>query len=84
MNVSPRFGAAFALPFEIAAFLLAGLVIGNWVDGRYHTGPWGLIFGLVLGLAGTLQAVIRVSRAAERAEEREREARGKDDPGASE
>lgn len=62
MQISPRFGAAFAIPMEIAVFIVLGLVGGMWVDRHFHSSPWGLLVGIVLGLAGAMRAVLKIVR----------------------
>jgi ATP synthase protein I len=36
--------------FYIAFCIVAGILGGLWIDGRFHTGPIFLLIGLVLGL----------------------------------
>jgi ATP synthase protein I len=36
--------------FYIAFCIVAGIMVGLWIDSRFHTGPIFLLIGLVLGL----------------------------------
>lgn len=39
------------LGFELVVPLLAGVLLGHWLDGRFGTRPWMLLAGTVLGMA---------------------------------
>jgi F0F1-type ATP synthase assembly protein I len=46
--------------------IVIGLVAGTWVDGRYHTKPWGGLIGLLVGVASGFRELYRVSKRAMR------------------
>jgi F0F1-type ATP synthase assembly protein I len=37
---------------------------GHWIDGRYHTDPWGGLVGLLIGVAAGFRELYRVSKQA--------------------
>lgn len=41
-----------SLGFVVAASILMGLALGNYLDKRWHTEPWLTLTGLILGFAG--------------------------------
>ncbi len=49
-------GAAFGISIGI------GVVLGGWVDGKYHTGPWGFFIGLAVGMAAGMRSVFIMYR----------------------
>ena len=44
--------------------IVLGLVVGRWVDRRYHTDPWGGFVGLIVGVAAGFRELYRVSKQA--------------------
>jgi ATP synthase protein I len=46
--------------------IVIGLVVGRWVDRRYHTDPWGGFIGLLVGVAAGFRELYRVSKQAMR------------------
>lgn len=48
--------------FGVAVVL--GLVVGRWVDRRYHTDPWGGFVGILVGVAAGFRELYRVSKQA--------------------
>ena len=55
-------GVGLALAGAIAGLSL----IGSWVDGRFGTGPWGIVVGVFIGLVGGLYNLVKESLAAVR------------------
>jgi len=52
-------GAGMQFGFTICIFAL----LGNWLDGRFGTGPWLLLVGVMLGFGGgTFSLIRRVNR----------------------
>lgn len=51
-----------AVGIEMAAAVAMGAVLGNWLDGRYDSSPWGLLAGFGIGLGAAVKAVARVIR----------------------
>jgi len=45
--------------FELVVPLLAGVLLGRWLDGRFGTGPWLLLTGTVLGMAAGFLSFLR-------------------------
>ena len=60
---------------ELAGATAGLALVGYWVDGRFHTSPWGILIGVVIGIVGGLYNLIRESLAAVR------EAKSDDDAG---
>ena len=44
---------------EIAAGVGLGAFVGYWLDGKYHSSPWGILIGSGLGFAGGLYLFIK-------------------------
>ena len=51
------------LGIELAVFLVAGVLGGQWVDDHYATAHWGFFGGLGLGIAGAVRTIQRTLRA---------------------
>ena len=45
--------------FQICAGVILGLVVGKWLDNRYHWSPWGVLVGVLIGLASGMYLLIR-------------------------
>ncbi|MGH9020320.1 MAG: AtpZ/AtpI family protein [Acidimicrobiales bacterium] len=58
----PGLGAFAVLGSTIATCLALGVVAGLWVDARWHTSPWGLLFGIVLGTVAAVVSVVKLVR----------------------
>jgi F0F1-type ATP synthase assembly protein I len=56
-------GSTGALGLEIAAYIGLCYLGGQWLDGRFGTGPWLEWIGLVVGVGAAINALIRVNRA---------------------
>lgn len=52
-----------AVGLEVALCIAAGYFGGEWLDGKWGTGPWLKYFGLVAGVGAAIKALIRVNRA---------------------
>lgn len=50
------------LGIELAVFLVAGTLGGNWIDEKYGTAPWGILGGVAFGVAGGVRTLIRTVR----------------------
>jgi len=59
---SPFLGFAVygAAGVQLAASVVAGLFIGDYIDKKAGTGPWITIAGLILGFAGGLINMLRI------------------------
>jgi len=51
---------------ELAGAIAGLSLIGYWVDGRFGTGPWGIVVGVFIGLVGGLYNLVKESLAAVR------------------
>jgi ATP synthase protein I len=76
-------GSYGTLGIEIALSVALGLLGGQWLDKKLHTGGWLTWLGFAYGLAAAGRAIYRAmrksSREADELEQREREARQKYD-----
>jgi F0F1-type ATP synthase assembly protein I len=45
--------------FQICAGVVLGVLVGNWLDKRFHWTPWGVLVGSVLGLSSGMYLLIR-------------------------
>ena len=54
-----NWGRYLGIGLEIAVGVALGYVIGNWIDRRYQSSPWGVLVGTMLGLAGGLYLLIK-------------------------
>ncbi len=61
--------AASSVGLEFGVAVVIGALFGNWLDGRFDTGPWLLIaftiIGFVAGLRAVMRAVAKMNRGAE-------------------
>ncbi|MBK8012688.1 MAG: AtpZ/AtpI family protein [Deltaproteobacteria bacterium] len=65
-DISPRAGRASALGFELVGTVLAGGLIGYFIDRRFSTDPWGLVGGVVAFAAvGLVRLVVEAIRIAQ-------------------
>jgi F0F1-type ATP synthase assembly protein I len=56
-------GAAGNVGFTLAASIVAGLLLGKWVDQQLDTSPWITIAGILLGIgAGVWGVYQQISR----------------------
>jgi F0F1-type ATP synthase assembly protein I len=46
--------------------VLIGILLGDWLDGRFGTTPWLLIVFIVFGFAAGMKGVMRYVRQADR------------------
>jgi len=60
-------GLAGGLGFVLAAMTVLGALAGNYLDGRWGTGPWLTLVGTLAGMAaGFLEVVSLVRQVGER------------------
>ena len=64
---------------ELAGATAGLALVGYWIDGRYGTGPWGLLGGVVIGIVGGLYNLVRESLQALREAKTEDATAGKND-----
>jgi F0F1-type ATP synthase assembly protein I len=55
-------GAGLELAGATAGLALAGY----WMDGRFDTGPWGLLVGVFIGIVGGLYNLVKEAIQAQR------------------
>ena len=55
-------GVFGALGFEFVGFVVGGYIVGNLIDDKFGTQPWGVLVCVLLGLVGVLWHVYRVSK----------------------
>jgi F0F1-type ATP synthase assembly protein I len=46
---------------ELAGAMAGLAFVGYWIDGRFGTGPWGILGGVAIGLVGGLYNMVRES-----------------------
>jgi F0F1-type ATP synthase assembly protein I len=55
-----------AVGVQLAASVVAGLVVGNYLDGKLQTGPWLAVVGTILGTVGGIWNLIKIMKREER------------------
>ena len=45
---------------ELAILVLAGLFLGNWIDRKWGTQPWGILAGTLVGTATGFYNFVRI------------------------
>ena len=55
-----------AIGFQLAAMVVGGLIVGQWLDSRWSTTPWLTLVGLIVGSIGGFYNLIRLARWKER------------------
>lgn len=68
MRPTPTGGGDYrglALISTAVAEMVVPILIGVWADGKFGTGPWGLVAGAVFGLGGGMAHLVLVSRRAD-------------------
>ena len=56
-------GSALAgMGLQFGAAIVLCVLAGNWVDGRYATGPWGVMIGAVVGFAAGFYSLFRAAK----------------------
>jgi F0F1-type ATP synthase assembly protein I len=60
---------------DLAAAVGVGALLGWWIDGRYETGPWGVLICSSIGIVGGLLNFIRAAQVASRRAQAQREDR---------
>ena len=64
-------------PF-LAASVVAGLLLGRWLDQRLGTAPWIMVAGVLLGALGGFIEIFRVVADADEGKRRRRRRDGED------
>jgi ATP synthase protein I len=60
------FARVGALGIELALSTVIGLVLGQWLDGKFGTEPWLTLAGLLLGVIAGFRSLIETARRATR------------------
>jgi ATP synthase protein I len=47
------------LGLEVAVGVGLGMLIGYWIDKKWHTDPWGILIGAGLGFAAGMYLLIK-------------------------
>lgn len=55
-------GRYSAIGIEMAAAVAFGALAGSWLDRKFGTEPWLVIFGLIVGTGAAVLAILRVVR----------------------
>ena len=55
----PNWSKYASLGLEVAVGVGLGLIVGNWMDRRWHWKPWGTVVGAGLGMASGMYLLIR-------------------------
>jgi len=50
---------------EFGLSVLAGLLMGQWLDKKFHTDPWLSFVGMSFGVAAGVRTLLRASRKAQ-------------------
>lgn len=54
---------AASMVTELTLWVVAGLGLGSWLDGRFGTGPWLFLLGTLLGFGvGLLRLFLGITR----------------------
>lgn len=59
------FGQAFKYAAELVIGVVAGVLLGKFLDGQFGTDPWLLVLFLILGFAAGMLNVIRGAQKAQ-------------------
>ena len=52
-------GKYLSYGLQMVVGVLLGLFVGQWVDRKLHSDPWGLLVGVTLGLASGMYLLIK-------------------------
>lgn len=55
-------GVAAALSAQLILSIFVGFLLGHWLDGVFHTGPWLTIIGVLVGIVAGFVGLFRLSR----------------------
>jgi F0F1-type ATP synthase assembly protein I len=46
---------------ELAGATAGLALLGYWIDGKFGTGPWGMLGGVIIGIVGGLYNLVKQS-----------------------
>lgn len=55
-------GVAMALSIQLVASVIAGVLLGQWLDGLVHTRPLFTVLGVFVGIGAGLYGVYRLAK----------------------
>lgn len=70
-----KYGEYIALGAHIAASMIVPVIIGIYVDKRWQTEPWGIIFGALMGFGSLVSIVIRLAATSGKTQYRKKESK---------
>ena len=59
-------GKFASVGLEVAAGVGLGVAVGYWIDGRFHTSPWGILIGAAIGFAAGMYMLFKEAGKANR------------------
>ncbi|MDA8066172.1 MAG: AtpZ/AtpI family protein [Thermaerobacter sp.] len=62
MGIARGVGVAFTLSFQLAASVLLGYLLGQWLDSLLHTAPWLTVAGVLTGVVAGFVGLYHLSR----------------------
>ena len=54
-----NWGKFLGYGLQMLVGVLLGVFVGRWVDGKFHSDPWGLLICVMLGLASGMYLLIK-------------------------
>ncbi|MEP7027593.1 MAG: AtpZ/AtpI family protein [Candidatus Eisenbacteria bacterium] len=60
-----------AIPGFLVVPPVVGVLVGRWLDQRFHTAPWLLLVFLLLGFGSGIRLIVRTLRQAREMQERD-------------
>jgi ATP synthase protein I len=61
-----------AIPGFLVVPPVVGVLVGRWLDQRFHTAPWLLLVFVILGFASGVRLIVRTLRLAREMQEDDR------------
>lgn len=58
--------SATIIPYIFIAYPFAGLIIGWWLDSKFKTAPWILLFFFFVGMVEAFREMMRIAKGAEK------------------
>jgi len=68
-NISKELGPYLNLGWQMAITILLMVLLGWWLDGKFHTSPWLIVicslFGVVAGMYSFIRTVLNLTKGKE-------------------